>query len=393
MIQHHAHRPCANLRCKLVRRFAHIGSTYSEVGASGKPGAVQIALEEAPIVQKIFDWADAGRGGRWIVKNLNGQGITLRGSRFSNGNLSGILARETYTGVYYDRTADDEGVVPSLEDAIAVPCPVIIDREQFDRVAALRASRNPRRMAPHIAAGTTLLMGLARCGMPGCTSGMTIRTGKSGQYAYYACNQRVNNGGGCAYPAIRKEQLDEAVVTAIERQLLAPDRLRSLLAGLLELSEKNRHSKEAELSKALADKTRLDTAIRKLLILIEDGLMSPRDPHFAERMAENRTNLAAATGRINVLERQLARGKRRIDASTIDRFGKLLSEKLRADDASLRSAYLKMFVDAVSVSDQKILISGRTATLEAGVSTGLPVKVGAVPNFDREWCRLRDSNT
>ena len=41
MIQHHPHSPCTNLRCKLVRRLAHIGSTYSEVGASGKTGAVQ----------------------------------------------------------------------------------------------------------------------------------------------------------------------------------------------------------------------------------------------------------------------------------------------------------------------------------------------------------------
>ncbi|WP_221442159.1 hypothetical protein, partial [Sphingobium wenxiniae] len=35
---------CANLGCKLVRRLAHIDSTYSEVGASGKPGAVHSAF-------------------------------------------------------------------------------------------------------------------------------------------------------------------------------------------------------------------------------------------------------------------------------------------------------------------------------------------------------------
>lgn len=40
VIQHHAHRTGVDLRCKFVRRFAHIGSTFSEVGASGKPGAV-----------------------------------------------------------------------------------------------------------------------------------------------------------------------------------------------------------------------------------------------------------------------------------------------------------------------------------------------------------------
>jgi hypothetical protein len=41
MLDHHPHRPLADLRCKLVRRLAHTGSTFSGVGASGKPGAVQ----------------------------------------------------------------------------------------------------------------------------------------------------------------------------------------------------------------------------------------------------------------------------------------------------------------------------------------------------------------
>jgi hypothetical protein len=42
VIQHHPDRPLADFRCKLVRRLAHIGSVYSRVGASGKPGAVQL---------------------------------------------------------------------------------------------------------------------------------------------------------------------------------------------------------------------------------------------------------------------------------------------------------------------------------------------------------------
>src|SRR5579859_7224865 len=41
VIDHHPHRPLADLGCKLVRRLAHTGSTFSGVGASGKPGAVQ----------------------------------------------------------------------------------------------------------------------------------------------------------------------------------------------------------------------------------------------------------------------------------------------------------------------------------------------------------------
>lgn len=36
-------------------------------------------------------------------------GLPCAGAKFSNGNVSGILSRETYTGRYFDRTADDDG--------------------------------------------------------------------------------------------------------------------------------------------------------------------------------------------------------------------------------------------------------------------------------------------
>jgi transposase len=43
VIQHHPHRAFPHLGRILVRRLAHKGSTFSGVGASGKPGAVQIS--------------------------------------------------------------------------------------------------------------------------------------------------------------------------------------------------------------------------------------------------------------------------------------------------------------------------------------------------------------
>ena len=353
---------------------------------------LEIVPEEAEVIRQIFDWADAGRGGRWIVKTLNDTGASFRGAKFSNSSIAAILAREMYVGVYHDRTADDDGVVPEIEDAIPVPCPVIIEREQFERVAAIRATRNPRRTPPHVAAGTTLLVGLAKCGMPGCTSGMTIRTGKSGQYAYYTCNDRVNRGGKCSCPSIRREQLDKVVLDAIERQLLEPDRLRTLLQDVVNLSDQKRASSEDELSRARAEQTRVRTAINRLLILVEEGTIGPRDPAFAERMGANRAQLAALSSRIDTLETQLARGSRRITEKTIDKFGALLSAKLRDDDPALRGAYLRMFVSEVRVLDSEIAISGPTAALEAGVATGLPRGGKAVPIFDREWCRPSDSN-
>jgi site-specific DNA recombinase len=351
-----------------------------------------IVEDEAVIVRQIFDWADVGRGARWIAQQLNARGHSLRGRKFTNGNVAGVLGNERYTGVYHDRTADDEGITPDAEDAIAVSCPAIITQDQFERVAATRATRNPRRTAPHVAAGTTLLTGVARCGMPDCASGMTIRTGKGGRYAYYTCNNKVNQGGKCACPNIRREILDGVVLDAIEERLLERNRLRKLLAGVLDVSQARTEEREVELARARAERTRLESATKNLLILIEQGTMSPRDPAFAERMAINRTALAGVISRIDILEAQLARGKRKIDERTVDRFGDMLRDKLRGEDSSLRSAYLRMFVAEVRVGPSEIIISGPLSALENGLAVGLPVKEGAVPIFDREWCRLQDSN-
>lgn len=54
---HHPHRPCTNLGCKLVRRLAHTGSTYSEVRASSKPGAVRganLITASEPLKQRVI---------------------------------------------------------------------------------------------------------------------------------------------------------------------------------------------------------------------------------------------------------------------------------------------------------------------------------------------------
>ncbi len=347
---------------------------------------------EAAVVDQIFDWADAGRGGRWIVAELNTRGTTLRGAKFSNGNIADILGRIAYTGVYYDKTADDDGNMPEPEDWIAVPCPAIVDQARYDRVNALRASRNPRRTPPHIAAGTTMLTGIATCGAAGCACAMTIRTGKGGRYSYYVCANRVNKGGACATPSMRREVLDNLVLETVEEQLLAPERLQILLADVLNLSDKKRVQREQELSHARAEQTRLRTSVERLLILVETGQMGPRDPIFAKRMGENRSALAATSSRIDTLETQLARGSRRITPSTISRFGELLSARLRDDDSTLRKAYLRMLVSKVTVSKDEILISGPRSVLENGVCNGAPRLQGTVPIFDREWCPEEDSN-
>ncbi|NPD15975.1 GNAT family N-acetyltransferase, partial [Xinfangfangia sp. D13-10-4-6] len=54
IVENQAHSALANLSGKLVRRLAHDAPSYSGVGASGKPGAVQL-------IDHLFSEADYRR--------------------------------------------------------------------------------------------------------------------------------------------------------------------------------------------------------------------------------------------------------------------------------------------------------------------------------------------
>lgn len=81
--------------------------------------------------------------------------------------------------------------------------------------------------------------------------------------------------------SIRREKLDRLVLVAIEAKLLARDRLRTLLAGVRYVSQSRQAEREADLTRSRSERTRLNTAISNLLILIEEGMTSVQDPAFA----------------------------------------------------------------------------------------------------------------
>ena len=129
-------------------------------------------------------------GTRKIAEHLNAHGYNLRGRRFHNSNVDGILTREHYLGSYLDRTADDDGVAPSDDKAIVVACPAVIEPEVAARVAARRAAAAPRVTAPRITSSPVLLTGLAKCGTADCDAGLVIRTGKGGRTAIIRATPR-----------------------------------------------------------------------------------------------------------------------------------------------------------------------------------------------------------
>lgn len=348
-------------------------------------------------VQQIFKLATMGEGtgpmgARAIALWLNSGGYTLpNGNKFNNSNVAGILSRCHYRGYYFDMTLDENGGLAPEDTWVKVECPKLIPCKTMDAVAALRAVRRPTVTAPRVTNGPTLLAKVARCGT--CGEGLTIRTGKGGRYSYYSCNSKVNAGAkSCDCPNIRQERLDDVVVSALERQIFDPERLRLLLTEMLEVSDEADARRAKDLARARQQKTLAETRLRNLYEALAGDHASLKDPTFTKLLAEHRDQVASASAVIETLERQAGMGKKRVTPELVDAFGKLVRERLSGDDSDLRKAYVSLFVSKVVVDRKTIRISGSPNMLERAIGKTEPAIMGMVPIFDRKWCGQEDSN-
>lgn len=353
--------------------------------------------DEAELVRLIFDLADRGldgapMGGRAIADYLNEHGYTLRGRKFFNATIAGILSRPHYVGKFPGNRFDEKGNLLPEDAWTWVSCPQIVSQEQFDRVAALRAKRAPRVTAPRAVNGPTLLIGLAVCGVEGCGCGMTIRTGKSGRYRYYACNARINRGArSCSCPSVRVEKLDELVMREVADQVLASTKLETLLQRVLDVSDDARARKRQEIEQCEGKIEASRKRLSNLHDAIELGTLSARDPDIAERLKRLRGEIGGMNQTLRTLRQQVERGPGRITPEAVQRFGKIVRERLLNGEGSARQQIARAFIKRVIIAPKTIAIEGETAALAHGAAAVARSKE-LVPSFDREWCRLQDSN-
>lgn len=371
------------------------------VVTEGRKGRKKLFIreDEAAMVSMIYELADVGltgrpMGTRAIATHLNAHGYTLRGKPFYHSNVDGILTREHYSGSYRDRTMDAKGVRPTEGEAIVVACPQIVAPDRIARVAATRANAAPSVTPPRITNSPVLLGGLATCGHPECGSGMVLRTGKNGAYRYYVCNRKATAGAAsCPSKAIREDALNRIVLDGLLNRILQPERLKVLLADVLDRSDDAETRRKDDLDRVRRERIAAEARLRRLLELVEEGLMSPRDPIFGDKLAEGRASIAALTETEHSLQNQMGTGTRIVDDAAIERFGTMLRVEILGENADLRRSYVRMLVSNVSVNDNEIVIAGSTAVLEAAASKGDMTSITAVRGFDRKWCPERDSNS
>ncbi len=207
---------------------------------------------EALVVQQIFRIKRIGvgqgpMGYKKIVCYLNAGGITLRGRKWHISNLRDVLTRSTYRGRHLYGVHDTRnGIKRPEEEWQEIPAPVIVPESEWLEVQA-GIARNASHVTPaRIVSGPTMRAGIAKCGHPECGHALSIATGKGGRYRYYRCSRRLRQGEtACQGTSIRDEKLETIVIDAMAERILRPERLRELLADLLDDSSAAVREREA----------------------------------------------------------------------------------------------------------------------------------------------------
>jgi len=240
---------------------------------------------EAAVVRRIFEGYAAGKSPKRLAVELNKAGIRAPGGNdwgFStiNGNAkrgTGILNNEMYIGrlvwnrLRYIKDPDTGKRVsrpnPESEWVIQeVPELRIVDQELWDRVKAKQ-----ERVTGNRATGETnqlherqrpkyLLSGLTKCGCCGGGYSMvsSILVGCSTARNKGTCDNRVN---------IRRDQLEERVLTALRDHLMNPELFKEFCDEFTKRMNARRIEAHASIGAARSELQRIEREFEKIMDL------------------------------------------------------------------------------------------------------------------------------
>ena len=374
---------------------------YRTVAAETRGAKVKKKIEIDPLhadtVRLIYRLALEGDGttGQMGVKNivsyLNSRRIFTRdGGRWGIGQVHRILTRRTYMGEHeFNKRSKTKELKPTSE-IVTVPVPPIIDRETFEAVQKLLKARNPKVMPARVISGPTMLTGLIHCAK--CGGAMTIRTGKGGRYRYYACSMKARQGPtACEGMAVPMEKLDDLVVNHLEKQLLQPERLETVLAAALDRREEHaerRREHIAELNKRSAES---ELRLKRLYDAIESGIADLDDPALKDRIDGLKAIRDQAKTDADRAQAMLQNsGQKAVTPQMLRKFATTARERIRLESGGYRRDHLRALAQRVEVAEGEVRIMGSKSRLLQTLVAGSGVN--SVPTQGLKWRRRWDSN-
>jgi site-specific DNA recombinase len=217
-------------RSGIYPSFAPVG--YRNADGPGGKRWIVADPQAAPMITDLFERFATGRYSlKALVRELNGEGLKLRGSKFYSSTVHQILRKRLYTG---DFDWDGETYTGTHEP--------LVTRERWQRVQGLLDARaeNKTRRLKHDFAYT----GLVHCGHCGC---LLVGELKKGKYVYYHC---TGNRGKCTEPYTRQEVLAREFATILQ-ELVIPQPILEWLGDAVLSSDRTEQAARGEMIRKL----------------------------------------------------------------------------------------------------------------------------------------------
>jgi site-specific DNA recombinase len=378
---------------------APYGYTIVAAEQRGAKTKKKLAIDpvEAEIVRLMFKLVREGDGvsGPMGIKAaaswLNARGHRTRsGARWGIGPLHKLITNTVYKGeCRFNQTDSKTRAAKPEADQIVIAVDPIVDPAVFDAIQAALKSRNPKATPPRVVTGPILLTGIATCAS--CGGGMTLRTGKSGRYRYYACATCAQKGKeACKGRSIPMDKLDDLVIGRLADQLLTPERVGQLLRGLMDRQTSKDQDYSNRLTALRAKLSESEARLGRLYQAIENGIADPNDPTLKDRLAAVKAERDIAQVAFDRAVAEM-RPDARITEEKIAAFVEVMRTNVLTGDIPFRRTWLRAMIDNVEVDDTEIRIHGRRTVLERLVMGGGAAPAG-VPSFVRKWRTQHDSN-
>lgn len=310
--------------------------------------------DAAAVVREIFELYASGRSIAQLVELLDARGIRQRsGAAITHNMLSRMLRNRRYLGEYKWR----EIVIPG-------GIPQIVPEALFDRVQRELA----KNMAmPARARGESeerfLLTGKLFCGMCGSTMIGDSGTSCSGRkYCYYTCFAH-KRGRGCRKRSVKKDWLEREVVRLTAEAVLTPEMIERIAARVEEIQR--REYEDVSMLGVLRQRLEAcEAAIKNIMRAIESGIFTDSTGARLRELEDEREQLRTDIAREELRPAPMTRAQ---VAYFLERF-----RGGDVEDPAYRQQIIDMFVRAVYLYDDKILITyniGSGSGTDASVST------------------------
>lgn len=290
----------------------------------------KVVIDEikAEVVRYIYEQYAMGVYVKDIISALTEKGIFNKGKPFARNTIYNILKNEKYFGIY--RHGDE------VFDNIY---PAIVSKDVYEKV---RQKIDKNKYGKRSVEVVYMLRNKMICGYCGRPISAETGTSKSGKkIRYYKCSGRKHHNG-CTKTQVRKELLEDFVVSNIVKLLSEKEVKDKMISSLMRMQEES-ITDNADLQRLTKERKTTETQITNIMNAIENGGTS-----------------ATAMKRLRELELKATELEKAIAIQKAQTADRLTEEEMRAYyEEALKlepQMLINVLVKQITLYDDKIII-------------------------------------